>query len=166
MRRRRAGYVVVAVSAAALMLAFVSGCSSSHYPPTLRSHATATGTEASFAGVDVTVPTRWRLLDHNPAICGSVVGQRAYFYVGSDGPKPGCASSRPTGPFLSVECHPFGSAPTGPTTRVGPFRAVVQRGPDEVTIYLVGRDTQLVLYGSPQLIEQVQSSITTASGNC
>lgn len=157
---------MAATCAATLMLAFVCGCSSSHHQPTLRSHGTATGTEASFAGVDVTVPARWRVVDHNPAICGSVVGRSAYFYVGSNGPQPGCAASRPTGPYLSVECHPAGSAPTGPTTRAGPFQAVVQRSPDEVTSYLIGRDTQLVVYGSPQLIEQVQSSITAASGTC
>jgi hypothetical protein len=157
---------MAAASAAVLVLGLVGACSSSHYPPMLSTQKTATGTLANFAGVAITVPAAWRVLAHGPASCGSVVGQTAYFYVGSDSPPPGCASSPPTGPYLSVECHPYGSAPPGPTAQVGPFHAVVQRGPGEVSIYLSGRDTVIFIYGRTELLTQTESSIVKKSGAC
>jgi hypothetical protein len=158
-----------AVAAASLMLlalGLVGACSHAHRPPLLSTRNAATGTLADFAGIAITVPSAWRVLAHSPASCGSVVGQSAYFYVGSDSPPPGCASSPPTGPYLSIECHPYGSAPTGPTTQVGPFDAVVQRGPGEVSMYLSGRDTVIFIYGMTEVVTQTESSIGKTSGTC
>jgi hypothetical protein len=169
--RSNASPLVHGVFVVVSVLAFVAACSSSHKPPTLSADRSTDGTRAAFAGVAVTVPAYWHLYQHSPALCGSVIGRAAYFYIGSNSPRPGCASSPPTGPYLTVECHPYGPTPTGSVTRVGPFDAIVQgatvdAGTAQITIYLTGRDTAIGLYGPPNVVNAIESSIGRAAGSC
>jgi hypothetical protein len=117
--------------------------------------------------VSATVPATWHVVEGNPAFCGSIVGRTAYFYVGPDGPAPGCSSSAPTGPYFSVECLPHGAAAlTSQATKVGPFVAIVQQEPGETLIYLIGRDTLLDLYGTSGLLRRIEPSISATAGSC
>jgi hypothetical protein len=131
----------------------------------------ASGIVATYAGVTLTVPKIWRAVGDGPEFCGSVVGRSAYFYVGSTSPPPGCSAAPATGPFVSVECRPYGPPPTGHEARVGPFNAIVIPNtttgePIEEFIYLTGRDTLIDLYGRSATVHRIESSITDAKGSC
>jgi hypothetical protein len=133
------------------------------------------GNRVSFAGVALNVPGGWRVLHRPPAFCGSVVGRTAYFSVGSNSPSLGCSSGPLAGPYLSVKCHPYPSfapPPTGKESSVGSFTAIVSSdvptsfGPNDTSIYLVGRDTEIDIYAVTTTVDQIESSISRVSGSC
>jgi hypothetical protein len=163
----------IVLGATMLAISCVAACSS-HHPPTLGREMTAGGTRGTFAGVALTVPAHWRLVPRGPAPCGSVVGDSAYFYVDSGSPRLGCSSGPPTGPYLTVTCHPYGygSSPSGRLIRVGPFNASEQDGTvglgghELATIYLDGRDTLIDIYAAPTVVRAIKSSIGGAPGSC
>jgi hypothetical protein len=105
-----------------------------------------------------------------PAFCGAIVGKSAYFSVFHQN-LAGCTIGQPTGPYVSVECHPLNTAVSGLLGEVGPFAARVERDPEKdgsvfLTVYLTDRDTAGEVYARSSLDRQIESSIGTASGSC
>lgn len=166
----RGRWVSLALVAASLLVA----CTSHEAPKLVTAHG-GNGTTATYAGVAITLPTSFRVVNDHPPFCGAPPGRSAFFYVAPDlsnSPGLGCPSSSPLGPYISVECHPSEPPPAGPPIKVGPFRAVAaptpptNRHPRWRTLFLLGRDTRIDLYGSPRWIDRVQSTIRGASGSC
>jgi len=169
----RAARVFASVFSCAAVLV-TAGCAS-HHPATLMVTHAASGDRASFAGVALTVPKGWRIRHGPPSFCGPIVGRTAYFSVGTNSPAMGCSSSLPTNRFLSVRCHPYPDSeppPTGKTSSVGSFAAIVTRdspspnGVGGTSIFLVGRDIQIDIWGTSATTRAIESSIHHVSGTC
>jgi hypothetical protein len=152
--------------AGAVALVLVTACSSPGRSPVVTTQTTSNGTRVAFAGVSLTVPADWRIRASSPAPCGSVIGRTAYVYVGSSSPPRGCSAGPATGPYVVVKCHPYGPGPTGSQTRIGPFSAIRRTVPNGSVAYLVGRDTEVDFYGTPELLRRIQSSVRQTSGSC
>ena len=166
--RRAAGLTAIA-------LVLSTGACTSHGAPKMRVRKWLDGTRVSYAGVAITVPTGWGVRNTPPSACLSIAGDTAYFFVNDTDPTApglGCPSGGPTGPYLTVECHPQVPPPPGPALRVGPFAAfaVTHRlpsgGREYRTVFLRGRDTMVEIYGSPRQVNRIEASLSQVAGSC